>query len=517
MARLATHGLRRAARTRPHALAISDGRRRLSWLETQARVARLAAALRSSGARPGDRVAVLSDNSADYFDLYWAAPWAGLLLAHMNSRWALPEIAAALADCEARLLIHDAAHAAVAQAAAGTCRHRIDVIDMEVAMDGDGADSWQAKLAATAPMPDSELAEDAPVALFYTSGTTGQPKGAMLTAANIFSAGLMIARPFDLGPETIALCVMPMFHVGAGTFLFGLTFAAATIHIEPRFDAARTLRLIERERISHSVLVPTMITQLLEQPTFGAHDLGSMRRLIYGAAPMPDALMARAMRAMPAVGFSQGYSMTETTATGTCLLPTDHHDPARRRSVGQPIPGNDIEIRSQEGRPCPDGTIGEICIRGPGVMAGYWNRPAETGDVLAAGWLRTGDAGFIDRDGYVHVVDRLKDMIISGGENVYSAEVENVLHDHPAVAECAVVGLPHERWGEQVVAVVHLRPGTHADAALLEAHCRERLGGYKVPRRFYIESEPLPKGGSGKILKPDIRHRLASADDAASA
>ncbi|MFN3370434.1 MAG: acyl-CoA synthetase [Sphingomonadaceae bacterium] len=513
MTRLATHGLRRAARTRGRSLAVSDRRRRQSWAETEARVARLATALRAHGARPGDRVAVLSDNSADYFELYWGAPWAGLLLAHLNVRWAVPEIAAALADCEARLLLHDASHAEAARAAAVLCRHRIELIDLDAA----GPESWQSRVADADPMADAGLAEGAPVALFYTSGTTGQPKGATLTAGNIFSAGLMIARPFDLGPEAVALCVMPMFHVGAGTFLFGLTFAAASIHIEPRFDAARTLELIERERISHSVLVPTMIAQLLEQPDVAGRNLASMRRLIYGAAPMPDALMARAIAAMPAVGFNQGYSMTETTATGTCLLPADHADPARRRSVGQALPGNDIEIRSADGRPCPDGTVGEICIRGPGVMAGYWNRPAETEAVLRDGWLRTGDAGFVDPDGYVHVVDRLKDMIISGGENVYSAEVENVLHDHASVAECAVVGLPHARWGEQVVAVVHLRPGTHADAAALESHCRARLGGYKVPRRFVFEAEPLPKGGSGKILKPDIRRRLLDADGSAPA
>lgn len=507
MTRLATHGLRRAARTRARMLAVDDGRRRLTWAEAADRVARSASVLRSLGAKPGDRVAILSDNSATYFELYWAAPWGGLILAHMNTRWAVPEVAAALDDCTPTVLLHDSANSGAARAAAAASRCRFRVVNL----DENGEGGWNALVDAATPIPDAGSAEQTPVALFYTSGTTGQPKGATLTAANVFSAGLMIAKPFDLSPETRALCVMPMFHVGAGTFLIGLTAAAASIWIEPRFEAARTLELIEQERLTHSVLVPTMISQLLDQPNADRRDMRSMRRLIYGAAPMPEALIARAMQMMPEVGFNQGYSMTETTATGTSLLPADHADPRRRRSVGQALPGNDIEVRTPDGSPCSDGEVGEICIRGPGVMAGYWNRPAETAAVIENGWLRTGDAGFLDADGYVHIVDRLKDMIISGGENVYSAEVENVLHDHPAVAECAVIGLPHPHWGEQVVAVVHLRRGTDTDPAMLEAHCRARLGGYKVPRRFVLSLDPLPKGGSGKILKPEIRRSLQQA------
>ena len=505
MARLATHGLRRAARIRPVQLAVDDGRRRMTWAQTADRVARSASALHGLGARPGDRVAILSENSATYFELYWAAPWGGTILAHMNTRWAVPEVEAALDDCTPTILLHDSANAGAAHAAAS--RSRIRLVDLDDSSEG----GWNAMVDAAAPIPDAGSAEQTPVALFYTSGTTGSPKGATLTAANVFSAGLMIASPFDLSPGTRALCVMPMFHVGAGTFLIGLTAAAASIWIEPRFNAARTLDLIEQERLTHSVLVPTMISQLLDQPNADRRNLHSMRRLIYGAAPMPDALIERAMQMMPDVGFNQGYSMTETTATGTSLLPADHADPRRRRSVGQALPGNDIEVRTPDGAPCNDGDVGEICIRGPGVMAGYWNRPAETAAVIEHGWLRTGDAGFLDADGYVHVVDRLKDMIISGGENVYSAEVENVLHDHPAVAECAVIGLPHPHWGEQVVAVVHLRRGTDTDPATLEAHCRSRLGGYKVPRRFVLSPDPLPKGGSGKILKPEIRRSLQQA------
>lgn len=487
-------------------MAVSDGRQCRSWGETAQHVARLAAMLVDLGLEPGDRLAVLSDNSVDYYDLYWAAPWAGLVLAHLNTRWAVPELADALADCDARLLLHDHAHAAIAQSLAAGSNGRLRAI----AMDGDGRLPWAVRIAAYQPLPDRAVCDDAPVFLFYTSGTTGKPKGATITAGNIWSAGLMIGQPFDLGVATVALCVMPMFHVGAGTFLIGLTFAASSIHIAQRFDAAGTLEIIERERITHSVLVPTMIAQLVAHPEAATRDLSCVRRLIYGAASMPDNLMARALQTMPEVGFNQGYSMTESTATGTCLLPDDHLDPVRRRSVGQAIAGNDIMIRDASGGQAAPGQTGEICIRGPAVMAGYWNRPAESEKVLVQGWLLTGDAGFLDDAGYLHVVDRIKDMIISGGENVFSAEVENVLHDHPAVAECAVVGLPHALWGEQVVAVVHLRPGHAADAIALERHCRARLGGYKVPRRFWFEQVPLARGATGKILKPEIRNRLAA-------
>lgn len=511
MVRLATHGLRRAAQTRASALAVSDGRRECSWAQAETRVARVAAALLEFGARPGDRIAVLSHNSADYFDLYWAAPWAGLILAHLNTRWALPELCDALADCSPCLLMHDVAHAPMAAALLARHGGTLAAIDMDDTTD----EGWQVLVSAARECQDRGEGDDIPVHLFYTSGTTGRPKGATITAGNVWSAGLMIGQPFDLSPNTTALCVMPMFHVGAGTFLFGLTFAAASIHIADRFDPARTLDMMETRRITHSVLVPTMIAQMLDQPGASKRDLSSVRRLIYGAAPMPDRLIERAMETMPDVGFNQGYSMTETTATGTCLLPSDHFDPRRRRSVGQAIPGNDISIVGGDGAPVKAGTTGEICIRGPAVMAGYWNRPSETAQVLVNGWLRTGDAGFIDQDGYVHVVDRIKDMIISGGENVYSAEVENVLHDHPGVAECAVIGMPHAIWGEQVVAVVHPVAGEPVDGAALERHCRSRLAGYKIPRRFFFQSEPLVKGATGKILKPEIRaslHAVAAAD-----
>lgn len=507
---LATHGLRRAARIRGNAPGVEFNGLTRTWAEVETRVARGAAGLRALGLQRNDRVAVLSENNDAFFELYWAAPWGDLIMASLNTRWAQAEMEAALEDCGASVLLADAAFASHARALKARLSSLRCLVFLGPEADTpSGFRSYEALVREHAPLRDQERGGDEVVHLFYTSGTTGRSKGAMLTAKNVFSAGLMIASPFALSPQTRALCVMPMFHVGAGTFLVGLTFAASSIVVAQRFDANGVLRTIASHAITHAVLVPAMINALLTDPELAAYDLSSMQRLIYGGAPMPPSLLENAMRKMPRVGFNQGYSMTETTATGACLMPHDH-DPNgahahRMLSVGQAIAGNDIEIRGPEGAPLPDGEIGEICIRSPGLMAGYWGKPEETAAVIRNGWLHTGDAGRLDGEGYLYLVDRLKDMIITGGENVYSAEVENAVYAHPAVSECAVIGLPDEKWGERVVAIVHLKAGAVIDGAALVAHCRTLIGGYKVPREVIFSDVPLPRSSTGKIQKPLLR------------
>lgn len=514
---LATHGLRRAARVRGDFPGIEFEGVTRSWATVEDRVARVAAGLRALGLQRGDRVAVLSENSGAFFEIYWAAPWADLIMASLNTRWAVPEMIAALQDCGASALVVDAAFAPLAEQLVKACpsvRHVI-YAGSDAAAAPSGARDYEALVAENAPLADQERGGSEVVHLFYTSGTTGQSKGAMLTSDNVFFAGLMIASPFALSAHTNALCVMPMFHVGAGTFLVGLTFAASGIVIARRFDAADALKTIAERRITHSVLVPAMINQMLNAPKVESYDLTCMERLIYGASPMPPALLNRAMEKMPGVGFNQGYSMTETTATGACLLPQDHQPDGpfahRMHSVGQPIAGNDLEIRDPSGKVLPPCEVGEVCIRGPGLMAGYWNKPAETAAAVKDGWLHTGDAGKLDADGYLYIVDRIKDMIITGGENVYSAEVENAIFAHPSVAECAVIGLPDEKWGERVTAILHLKPESALTESDLIAHCRTMIGGYKVPRQVIFSADPLPRSGTGKILKPLLRQIHANA------
>jgi long-chain acyl-CoA synthetase len=506
----ATHGLRRAARIRgSHPGLAFDGQSR-TWGEIETRVSRAAAGLRSLGLERGDRIAVLSENNAAFFELYWAAPWADLIMASLNTRWALPEMQAALENCRASVLIVDSAFVEHARELRAKCAAVQCLVFIGPESETPrGFHSYEALVRENAPIADQLRGGGEVVHLFYTSGTTGESKGVMLTGANVFNAGLMIASPFALSAETRALCVMPMFHVGAGTFLIGLTFAASSIFVAQRFEANSALRAIAEHRITHSVLVPAMINQMLADPEIDAFDLSSMQRLIYGAAPMPSALLEHAMRKMPRVGFNQGYSMTENTATGSCLLPHDHDPrgptPHRMRSVGQVIAGNDLEIRAPNGAPLAANEIGEVCLRGPCVMAGYWGRPEDTAAVIRNGWLHTGDVGRVDEDGYLYIVDRIKDMIITGGENVYCAEVENAVYAHPAVMECAVIGIADEKWGERVAAIVYRKPGQALDEASLIAHCRTLIGGYKIPRQVIFTDEPLPRSSTGKIQKPQLR------------
>jgi long-chain acyl-CoA synthetase len=300
-----------------------------------------------------------------------------------------------------------------------------------------------------------------------------------------------------------------MFHLADGV----LTFCAATLAGSNRlietFDPVATLRAIEEHRVTQALLVPTMINLLVTHRSSRDYDLSSLRGLIYGASPMPEAVARKAMAFLPHVRFHQAYGQTEAapvlTVNGPEYHVTDGPDAARLRSAGQAIPGVEIAILDEHDREVPRGTVGQICGRGDNVMLGYWNLPELTAQTLAGGWLHTGDGGYMDEDGFLYVVDRMKDMIISGGENVYSAEVENAIHQHPAVKECAVIGIPHEKWGEQVHAIICLEGGQSLDEAGLIDHCRALIANYKCPRSVEFRSEALPISGAGKILKAELR------------
>ena len=493
-----TQGIGRACQQKPRATALVCGEVWRNWAEFADRVARLAAVLQGLGVRPGDRVSILADSSAEYIETYFGVLWAGGILAPVNTRHARPEMVAMLGDCTPRVLIADEAHRAEAQAIAATQDPppALLVIGQE----------YERALPAVEPAPESLRAGDDIACLFYTGGTTGRAKGVMLSHANLVTNALNIAGPLGLSDETVHLHCGPLFHLGAGARVFVTTHHGGTHVVLPRFDAGAVLQAIERERVTIAIFVPTMLATLLARPDIGEHDLSSLRIVSYGAAPMPAALQTALRETLPGCGMVQSYGQTETSPVVT-MLPSRFHDPAlgKNRSAGRAVATVDLRIGDAEGNTVPNGTVGEILVRGPTIMRGYWKQPDLTAAAIRDGWMHTGDGGFLDDDGFLTVVDRLKDMIVSGGENVYSAEVENALYSHPAVEECAVFGIPHEHWGEAVHAVVMPRAGHAVTEAALIAHCRTLIAGYKCPKSITVSDAALPRSGAGKILKAPLR------------
>ncbi len=506
-----TQGIHRAVQLHPDKLALACGDRTIDWAAFADRVARLAGAFRARGAQPGDRIAMLAGNSDRYVEFYFATLWAGGVLVPVNTRWSHGEIAACIDDCAPGLLIADAAHLSAAITLRTECASLRDVLladaPNEVSVQSGIAD-WESLIRATEPMADARRNGVDLACLFYTGGTTGRAKGVMLSHANCMANSMMHIANLGLR-DAVHLHVSPMFHVAGGARVFSVTAAGATHAVLEAFDPDAFLAAIERFRVTLTVVVPTVLNRLVDHPNLQRYDLSSLQLLCYGASPMPEALLKRAMQRLPGIAFLQSYGMTELSPVATMLMPRHHtfdgEDAGYTRSAGQAVFNADIAVMDPQDRPLPSGEIGEICVRGPMVMQGYWRQPELTAQVLRNGWMHTGDAGYIDARGFVFLVDRVKDMIVTGGENVYSAEVENIIYQHHAVHECAVIGVPSDAWGEAVHAVVVTKPGMDVRADEIISFCRERIAHYKVPKSCDVRSEDLPKSGAGKILKADLR------------
>lgn len=508
-----TQGLHRAAQQTPEKPAtIFTGRMR-SFRELGERVARAAAVLRTFAVRPGDRVAILAQNSDTYVELLLGIWWAGAVAVPVNTRWSVPEIAYSLSDCGCELLFIDDAFEGLVEPIRTRSGGMPRIVRTGDAMDGVDPSSYGSLLYASEPVVDTRAQGDQLAAILYTGGTTGFPKGVMLSHANLWCAAVSRMAETRTPLDSVALLVSPLFHVSGLFRLATQLVLGATSVIEAQFRPDLVLDAIERHGVTDVVLVPSMLQMLLDAPAFDAVRLRSLQRISHGAAPMPPALLDRAMDLLPNVGFCSSYGMTETAGVVSVFGPVtrDGRQGAggALRSVGRPGLGVELRILDSEGHEVPPGAVGEIVLRGPAVTQGYWNKPAETAAALRDGWLHTGDAAWQDEAGHIHVADRLKDIVITGGENVYSAEVESALIAHPAVAACAVIGVPNPLWGESVHAVVVLRPGAEADAELLRAHCRERLAGYKCPKTVDFVSS-LPLSAAGKVLKNRLRDEYAS-------
>lgn len=502
-----THGLRRALQVKPDGLAIVEADTRRSWREVGDRVSRLAGGLSGLGVDVGDRVAILALNSGRYLETYFAVAWAGAVVVPLNIRWAVAENLDALQDCRAKVLIVDRAFLPVAQQLA----EQITGLKLVYA-DADAAPDGMVHfedLVTSAPVPDAMADRDDLAGVFYTGGTTGRSKGVMLSHGNLTANALNCLGEGLFPDGSVYLHAAPMFHLANGAAMFSMMLGASTNAVLRTFSPAGMAEAVARHGVTDVLLVPTMIQMFVDSPDIHAHDLSSLRRIVYGASPISEAVLDRAQATLPETQFIQLYGMTELSPAATVLHWRDHIGPAREqgrhRSAGRAVLGTEVRIVDEADRPLAFGEVGEIAVRGDTVMMGYWERPEETAKAVKNGWMHTGDGGYMAPDGYVYVVDRIKDMIISGGENVYSVEVENTIARHPAVAQCAVIGIPSDQWGEQVHAVVVTKPGAELTEDDLIAFCRDRIAGYKCPRSADISEQPLPMSGAGKILKRELR------------
>ena len=500
-----TQGLHRAVQQTPALPATIYRGRVRTWAQCADRVARLAAALRAIGVQRGDRVAMLALNSDHYHDYFFAVPWAGAVLNPVNTRWSPAEIAYSLIDSQTRVLIVDDEFSAIAQTLRKECPDLTAVIHCGDAPVPRDFLSIEQLIASHEPVGDAYRGGDDLAGVFYTGGTTGSPKGVMLSHSALLTSALGFTAHGDtITRSGISLHAAPMFHLADIGAWMSRNCVGGTHVIVPTFEPASVVEAISRYRVTDLLLVPTMIHMLVDSAAARAADLSSVQHLVYGGSPISEAILDRVEKVMPTVNLVQAYGMTELSPVITVLDAASHQNPRLRRSAGRAAPHAQVRIVDESDTEVPLGVIGEVVVRGGHVMLGYWNRPEETARALCRGWLHTGDGAYMDECGYVFIVDRLKDMIVSGGENVYSAEVENALAKHPAVAACAVIGVPDDRWGERVHAVVVPAAGASAAAVELREYCKTVIAGYMAPRSIEFVDQ-LPLSGAGKVLKRDLR------------
>jgi acyl-CoA synthetase (AMP-forming)/AMP-acid ligase II len=503
-----TQGIHRAAQQTPNRFATIFGSRKRTFTESVARIARLGAALQTLGMRPDDRVGMLALNSDRYFEFYMGVMWGGGVVNPCNTRWSLGEIVASLDDCDTKILLVDDHFTKALDTVRATSKAVRTIVHVGDGPTPAGLLSYEALLADATPVEDVRRSGDDMAGIFYTGGTTGTPKGVVLTHANIFASALALSAGLPSEDEPVYMHAAPMFHLADGAAGFMYLLRGATHTFVPSFTVEGMLAAVQATRTTAALLVPTMIQLVADHPAVGDYDLGSLRTLLYGASAMSEAVLTRAMKALPQARFIQAYGMTELSPVAT-ILAQEYHvldgpRAGRLRAAGRASQATEVKIVDPDEHEVPRGAVGEIVVRGPNVMKGYWNQPELTAHALRGGWMHTGDGGYMDEEGFVFVVDRLKDMIVTGGENVYSGEVENALMQHAGIAMCAVIAVPDEKWGERVHAVLVPKAGVELTQEAIAVHCKARLASYKCPRSIELRTE-LPLSGAGKILKAALR------------
>jgi fatty-acyl-CoA synthase len=500
------HWLERRADIHPDKPALVDGERVVTYLALRDRVAAVAAGLRARGVVRGDRVGILSMNRAEYVEALFAAARLGAIAVPLNWRLSAPEVAFQLGDSGPKVLLVDQHLFELAN----TVRTRAEAQTIEtfVGFDGDGprvpwAEPYAALLQGGATPPEGRF--DDPLLIMYTAGTTGRPKGAVLTQATQLWNSVNIGTSIDLTSADVTLNLLPMFHTGGiGLFTLPSVHHGATAILQREFDPEETTRLIARHGVTAMFGVPAIYLALLASEAFRGADL-SRTRFSCGGAPCPLTII-EAFRERGLL-FQQGYGLTETAPT--CLLIPAADAFRKAGSAGKAAMHVEVRVVDDDGRDVPPGGTGEVWTRGPNLFSGYWQRPDATAQAFSDGWFKTGDLARIDTEGFIYIVDRKKDMMISGGENIYPAEIEDVLYRHPAIADVAVIGVPHEKWGEAPRAIVVLKPGARLTAQDLVAFCDGRLARYKIPRSVAFV-DVLPRNAAGKVLKRVLREQVTA-------
>lgn len=498
-------------------VAMVDGPTRWTYRQLGAYVESFDAALDDAELKIGDVVGILAKNSRAHLIAWLGIPRSGRVLNELNTRLSPAELEFILDDSDCRVLIVDDDFLDVGRKLRDTCAALVRLIYAGTGQCPTDCDSFDEAIASGRCNTAPRVGGEATAGIFYTGGTTGRPKGVVLTHDNLVANAKHALIAFGYTDKDTYLHAGPMFHLADGASTVALTWVGGTHVIVPSFDPHSWLATVTEQRVTHAMLVPTMITMLVAQTIPDEFDLSSLRSILYGASPMPLAVLRTAADLLDC-DWCQVYGMTEGAPIITFLTHEDHREgisrsnpdaETRLRSAGRPVVGVDVAVLNTDGQRAQTGAVGEIIASGPNIMKGYLNRPEETAQVLIDGWYHTGDMGYLDDAGYLYVVDRLKDMIISGGENVYSTEVENAIYRHADVLEVAVFGIPDDQWGEAVHASVVLRPSASTTADELREHTRTLLAGFKVPRVVHIINE-LPKSGAGKILKRNLRERFTS-------
>ena len=481
-----------------------DGEFTATYEQHLDRVLRLGEALRSVGVGPGDRFAVMALNGHEFLELYHASLLTGAIINPLNLRLAPKELEFILSDSGCKVCFADGFFGA----AIDKVREEAGIEQLVLIGAGDVPHdtTYEELLGSGKPRIPDEPDEDDPAILMYTGGTTGLPKGVVLDQRALIMDVYKVATRWVMNENYVYLHQTPMFHAASLGGALAIPATGGTSTFIPLFNPEQVIDVIERHKVTMTVMVPTMIAMMLDHPSFDRKRLESLEILTYGASPMPPALLDRVMATLPDVDIYQGYGMTENCGLLTCLGPEEHRRGGQPlRSAGRPMPGSVVSIQDEDGNILPAGQAGEVCAKAGNYMREYWNRPEESEAAFRNGWYHTGDAGYVDEHGYVYLVDRVKDMIVTGGENVYSAEVENALSSHPAVAQVAVIGIPSDQWGEAVHAIVVPRPDAEVSVEELQAWARERIAGFKVPKSIEFRAEPLPLSGAMKVLKRELR------------
>jgi long-chain acyl-CoA synthetase len=504
-----TQALCRAALVKRQGIATQYQGRNLTWAETLESVRGIAGALASKGISDNDRVAIWGGNSDVYYQCLFATPWAGGIAVPVNTRWAPAEIVYCLNDSGSRVLLVDESFLGMA----AEIRDSLETVELIVSLGKSdpslGIPSLDDLIGACEPIDDRGRGGDDIAYLYYTGGTTGRSKGVIVTHDHMITNVMQWAKVTGPDENDIILVIAPMFHIAGGMNAVAAAVLGAGICIVQKFDPAEVVREIADCGVTNAALIAVMVDVIVNYLEASSTELPKLKTITYGGSPITQAGLKRAMKALSHTQFYQVYGQSEG-GPNISILPPKYHvlegeHAGKLKSAGQPIPGTNVVIMDENDAPLPAGEVGEICVRGLTISPGYWNLPEQTADAQRGGWLHTGDAGYLDEDGFLYIVDRVKDMIITGGENVYSAEVENVLSMHPAVAECAVIGIPSKRWVEKIHAVVRLREGKSTTEEELIAHCRELLGGFKCPRSVEFREEPFPLSGAAKVLKRELR------------